>query len=288
MLESSTVIHARVVALSPHLDDVVLSIGATIHALTTKGVQVDVVTLFAGDPSDHRNSSYWDSKRGDQTGAQAATHRRSEDAAACREIGARPIWGDFQDIAYLSRRDPDKLWDFLAVHVSNADAVLLPGWPLQHADHRYATMLALQRIEDVPIAFYSELPYAANPLNWAKGRVRHHESPFLAHILKEPLDWQTVRLNQSDRAAKSRAVAAYGGEVAALGYRVKLARLFDKLHAGEMLGAVRETGLPRALIWKPLTGRTERTFSVLCQMDNVPRAWHRPKPGLQLRRATDI
>lgn len=223
-------------AISPHLDDVVLSIGSTVHALTSRAIRVDVVTLFAGDPRDERAPSYWDAQRGDRSGAQAATNRRDEDARACAAVGARPFWGDFQDIAYVRRRDPQELWAFLEPHIAGAELVLLPGWPLAHADHRYTTSLVLERIGDTPCAFYPELPYAANPVHWLRGFLRNRGAPYLTHILGEPVSWRAIPVGEADRRAKKDGRAAYDGEVASLGYRLGLARLHDRIEQGELLG----------------------------------------------------
>ena len=43
-------IPAKVLLISPHLDDAAMSAGATIAALTAAGSQVVVCTVFAGKP----------------------------------------------------------------------------------------------------------------------------------------------------------------------------------------------------------------------------------------------
>ena len=76
--------------------------------------------------------------------------------------------------------------------------VLLPGWPLANADHRYTTSLVLERLGDTPCAFYPELPYAANPVNWLRGVVRTRRAPYLTHVLGEPVAWRAIRAVKSN------------------------------------------------------------------------------------------
>ncbi|MGH3427279.1 MAG: PIG-L family deacetylase, partial [Mycobacteriales bacterium] len=40
----------RVLAISPHLDDAALSVGATLAEFSARGTDVEVLTIFAGAP----------------------------------------------------------------------------------------------------------------------------------------------------------------------------------------------------------------------------------------------
>ncbi len=88
--------------VSPHLDDAVLSCGATMARLTAAGHDVLVVSVFTGDPDTlpplaaalHR---MWD--------LPSVQTRRQEDACACAAVGAVGEHLGFLDALY--RVDPD-------------------------------------------------------------------------------------------------------------------------------------------------------------------------------------
>jgi LmbE family N-acetylglucosaminyl deacetylase len=88
---------ARVVVLSPHLDDGVFSLGAAIARTTAANGEVKVVTVFANDPASTEPPSAWDAACGFGSVGEAATVRREEDDRACRLVGAQPVWLPFAD-----------------------------------------------------------------------------------------------------------------------------------------------------------------------------------------------
>ncbi len=53
----------RVVVVSPHSDDAVLSLGAAIAAWARRGAEVEVLTVFALDPGSHAPAGGWDASR---------------------------------------------------------------------------------------------------------------------------------------------------------------------------------------------------------------------------------
>lgn len=92
----------RVVILSPHLDDAVLGCGRFMAAHPG----VTVVTVYAGAPETYPEPmSRWDTLAGFTAGDDVLGARRSEDAAALRELGAAPRWLDFVEHQYLDRSD---------------------------------------------------------------------------------------------------------------------------------------------------------------------------------------
>ena len=98
----STVHH---IYLSPHLDDAVLSCGATIAQQVAGGESVKVVTIFAGCPPLQSLSPYaaqMHRRWGDES--DPVGKRRREDEAACRILGAVPIHLDYLDAP--CRTDP--------------------------------------------------------------------------------------------------------------------------------------------------------------------------------------
>jgi LmbE family N-acetylglucosaminyl deacetylase len=75
--------------ISPHLDDAVLSCGATIFSLTELGCEVIVVTVFSGSPSAKTLSPLAQSiHQSFGLGDDAVKVRRSEDHVAIRSLGA--------------------------------------------------------------------------------------------------------------------------------------------------------------------------------------------------------
>ncbi|MFI8313153.1 PIG-L deacetylase family protein [Streptomyces microflavus] len=98
----------RVLAVSPHLDDAVVSYGARLHRLARSGAEVVVLTVFAGVPSPpyseaaQRYHDVWG-----VTG-NPVPQRVQEDIAALRALDLTPRHADFLDALY--RRLPDGGW----------------------------------------------------------------------------------------------------------------------------------------------------------------------------------
>src|SRR5262249_8239648 len=89
----------RVVVVSPHLDDAVLSLGAAI-ACTARGRSVEVLHVFGGDPESDAPAGGWDRRGGFRTEGEATRARREEDRRACAVLGASPAWLSFGDADY--------------------------------------------------------------------------------------------------------------------------------------------------------------------------------------------
>lgn len=200
-----------IIVLSPHLDDAVLSVGATIAGHVADGGAATVVTVFAGDPESLQNAGSWDERAGFTTAGAAARFRRAEDAHALERVGASHVWLSNLDGQYRSRRDPGAFGAQLAPHIAGADAVLVPGLPLVHGDHAWATLLAL-RVGHPRIIFYAEEPY----LTW------------LAPVdLPPPIlpasDWDVAATRDRVRDADSKleAVRRYRSQMEILGDEVR-------------------------------------------------------------------
>lgn len=151
----------RLLVLSPHLDDAVLSIGATMAHLAQRGVGVQVLTVFGGDPD--RSAAPGDSnlRAGFTTTGEAATARRAEDDLACAALGVGTVRLPFDDDEASPRR-ADAIGEALEPFLADADTVLLPGSPLQHPDHLLVARVAADHApEDLPAGLYLEQPYAA-------------------------------------------------------------------------------------------------------------------------------
>jgi LmbE family N-acetylglucosaminyl deacetylase len=225
-----------VVVLSPHLDDAVMSIGGTLYLLGRLGVAMRVVTLFAGDPASVARPSSWDLHRGTKTAGESFRERREEDRAASAALGLEPVWLPFCDDSYLARRDPDEIWAEVAPHLADAAAVLVPGSPLAHGDHRYTTALAVERLDStLPTLFYAEQPYSSRP-RYVAGYVGGRTPAALRDILGEDVEWETVKLSKESRDAKRSASECYAGEIAMFGARAHIDDFVGRVLRRESVG----------------------------------------------------
>jgi LmbE family N-acetylglucosaminyl deacetylase len=206
--------------LSPHLDDAVLSLGSWIAAETQAGVEVMLVTIFGGDPASDAPAGDWDARCGFETAGAATRVRRSEDAEACALVGARPVWLPFLDGQYRAD-DGEDIWTHLSDAVGDAGRVLVPGFPLAHADHRRVADLVDGRLQDrQSVGLYLEQPYATSPAG-ASGT------------------WVRVKASRSQRAAKRRACAAYVSQMRMLRSRVRRMAIAEAFRGREWIQWVR-------------------------------------------------
>lgn len=172
-------------AISPHLDDAVLSAGATLAQLSLDGWDVEVCTVFAGVPT-HPFSPVARSFHADcSQGEDAIEHRRDEDAAAVAMLGAAAHHWPFLDAVY--RRRTAGRWlcehdlamfdpvlpaepDLTAAITARVEELLTPSTALVltcaavgcHVDHRLtrdAVQAALRRHGSPSYLLWEDLPY---------------------------------------------------------------------------------------------------------------------------------
>lgn len=226
----------KAVVLSPHLDDAVMSVGATINSLRRRGAEVVLLTAFAGDPKRNDLVSYWDAKRDASSKAHAQAMRRDENFAATEVLKIESVSLPFDDFSYIARRDPDEIWGALEPHLADADLVLTPGWPLVHPDHRYLSTLLVQRPFSGEVLYYQELPYGAEPVQVVKRVLRGRRAPSLAHVIGSDLTWRRTLTTAADFVAKRAAVACYKGELLLLGRSARFSKLHDQIARCEVVG----------------------------------------------------
>ena len=188
-----------VAVLSPHLDDAILSLGA---AIARARGDVRVVTVFAGDPDSMLKAGDWDSRAGFRTVGEAAGARREEDALACADVGARPVWLPFVDHQYPPD-DDDAVWAALADALDGAETVLVPAFPLIHPDHgRLLDLVERNGLPGRRLGRYVEQPYAA------------------AWTDRSPGDgWSPLAAGLRQRLAKLRACRRYATQLPLLRHR---------------------------------------------------------------------
>jgi len=187
---------SRLIFLSPHPDDAVLSCGGWIAQLARNGERPIAITIFGGDrPADVPLSAFASSLHERwQLGADAPARRRDEDRAACDCLGCYLIHLPFADAVYrvepVTRRylyDSEEaifgevrdgeIIDRVAEAVQTrvrqvANARLaVPLTAGRHADHVITRLAAEQLTAD--LIYYEDYPYAEQPEHmthvWGRG-----------------------------------------------------------------------------------------------------------------------
>jgi LmbE family N-acetylglucosaminyl deacetylase len=192
----------RWIYLSPHLDDVVLSCAAILWQQVQAGQQVEIWSIFAGDPPAGELPPFaltlherW------KTGQQAYAVRRAEDRAACAVLGALPRHLHFADCIYrrLPSGEPlineneqlfnpiaaqeqpllEEISDLLRAYLPRKAMLISPLSIGGHVDHRIVRAAA----ERLPhrLGYYADYPYTITRPQQAEtpiiGRARHFPLP---------------------------------------------------------------------------------------------------------------
>ena len=217
-----------VVFLSPHMDDVVLSCGGTIHCLDRLRVPVEIVTVFTGSPTGELSPlakwmhSAW------ELPYNAPVYRREEDRQATASLGARPTHLPFQGSIYRRHPQSQQLLYMSKAHIFSGDwgqepsllsalvkelqcQLMERSWELlfaplgvgRHVDHmliRTAVENALTGPQREKTVFYEDFPYVQEP-GAIDVALAQFEMPSLHH-------W-VVTLKEEDVEAKERSVRFY-------------------------------------------------------------------------------
>jgi LmbE family N-acetylglucosaminyl deacetylase len=211
-------LQGRVVVVSPHSDDGILSLGAAMSSWARAGRRVELLTVLALDPSSETATRGWDLRGGFATEHHAALARREEDRRACENVGAVPGWLPYGSVDYDRHGDDDEIREAVAARIAGADAVLLPGFPLGHPDHEWLVRLLLAR--DLPVrrlGLYAEQPYTR----------RSGALPRVPGRLEETLgsqEFEVVPVSARDRVAKWRAIRCYASQLPLLAMERSLRR----------------------------------------------------------------
>lgn len=192
-----------IVVLSPHSDDGVLSLGASMARWARSGGEVELLTVFALDPESSAPAGGWDRRAGFLTEGAAANARREEDRVACAILGVTPRWLPFGSVDFDRHGDEDDVWEAMRPALERAVLVLVPGSPLTHPDHAFLNRLAVERLTPSLVAQYAEQPYTSRTTS---------------------LPFEPVAVGPRDRVAKWRAVLAYRSQLPLLGMRGSVRR----------------------------------------------------------------
>ena len=196
-----------------------LSLGAAIAAWVRRGAHVELLTVFALDPTSDAPAGGWDVRGGFATEGEAAVGRRAEDIAACSILGATPAWLPFGSVDYERHGDQAAVRDAIAAAADGVDALLLPGFPSSHPDHEWlGRALAGSRMGYRHLGLYVEQPYASR----TDGTPR--VPPWAEDVLGAPPVFGSVPARLLDRVAKWKAVRQYRTQLPLLGMRRSLRR----------------------------------------------------------------
>ena len=206
--------------LSPHLDDVALSVGGLLWEQSQAGERVSVWTICGGNPPPGNFSPFAQSLQTRwETGGDSMDVRRKEDIESCRILGAESVHFNIPDCIY--RRSPENgkhlydseeaLWipvhpdeEALADQISAEMAAKIPEGarvvcPLtlgNHVDHRLTRMAAKKL--GIPLWFYADYPYVLDEEN-LKALEKHRSILF-------PISSQALQ-------AWQRAIAAHRSQI---------------------------------------------------------------------------
>ena len=177
----------RLLILSPHLDDAVLSAGGLIDRAVKNGASVHAATIFTADadfegemsPYIREMHEWWG------LGMKPFATRRAEDSASIRLLGAEFIHGGLLDAIYRTSKDGNFLYpsrkavfsapsdedrvraplhDLLAdwIKTVRPTAILCPLAVGRHVDHVVTTETFRSGYAqwNAPIYLYEDIPYA--------------------------------------------------------------------------------------------------------------------------------
>jgi LmbE family N-acetylglucosaminyl deacetylase len=204
----------RVVVVSPHLDDAVFSLGATIANSVQHGARVEVLTVYGSEPTSDAPAGPWDINSGFKTEGESATSRREEDKRACRVLGAEPRWLNYGSEPYERHGSDAEIWSAVDSATRGADWVLIPGFPLAHPDHAELSKLLLSKGLGGSVGLYVEQPY----LFYERRQTR---APSVATVLQptigSSLTWTRFPMDKGLRRTKMEACRQYTSQLRQLG-----------------------------------------------------------------------
>jgi LmbE family N-acetylglucosaminyl deacetylase len=179
-----------VLAISPHLDDAVLSAGGRIADLASAGMRVTVFTVFAGDPSGPYSALARSLHKTWGLPREPVSHRRGEDGRGLGCLRARPVHGTELDAIYRKNADGGWLVDNgtwptehdtkseleltsrITATVTEVIATLRPELVLTcasiggHIDHRHTcdAVRAATAATATPLQLWTDMPYSQEHL----------------------------------------------------------------------------------------------------------------------------
>ncbi len=230
--------------LSPHLDDVALSLGGLLWEQAAAGDETAVWTICAGDMPDEALSPFAESLHARwETGYEAMVQRRSEDVEACRILGASHRHFSIPDCIY---RQSERTGEYLYKSENSLFGPLHPDeqilvrklsqtlkealtpevnlvCPLglgNHVDHQL-TRAAAEQIQ-IPLWYYADYPYLQDVPDWRPEDMY----PFQYSISEEGVD------------AWGDAVAAHQSQISTFWANVSDMRRSIRAYSQQMVGLI--------------------------------------------------
>ncbi|MCC8404469.1 PIG-L family deacetylase [Paraburkholderia sp. MMS20-SJTN17] len=202
----------RLLVISPHLDDAVLSCGLLIaaHPGTV------VCTVFTAPPPRNMTTD-WDRASGFADAFEAMRARRREDREALGLLSARPLHLPFRDAQYDASPDVGELSAALNRTVSDTrpTCVMMP-LGLFHSDHvlvATACLALLQRQPATTFVAYEDVPYRRIP-GVVQARLCHLAKS--GYAADTPNALSVACMPQQERMKRA-ALDAYGSQLRAFG-----------------------------------------------------------------------
>lgn len=199
----------RVIYLSAHLDDAVLSCGGLIYDQTQKDIPVEIWTVFSGIPNEEQR--------------EKCTTRKLEDTEAAMLLKATTVHFDFIDAIYRLTPDFPKLYEtvFSPIHPYDQQLIssialnikrnLLPDdeviCPLDlggHVDH--AIVRKARENIGFPVTYYIDFPY----VDYLPDQLRPATQGFIEHRQKISSDGVAYWL---DAACKYKSQDLYSSQI---------------------------------------------------------------------------
>lgn len=246
----------RTVAVSPHFDDVALSVAGLIARLPGPAA---IVTVHGGSPPGGSRPSTWDLDCGFVSAAEAYQKRLAEDALACELLGADQIALPNADGPYRDGDHLQLLDELLLALPPGVDLYLPMG--INQPDHlkvRDQALAALSYRRDVLPLLYADLPYAGAVPGWGTGEGA-------AALARDPVAGQALRnfaLENDLRVVRELAVSdarwfAKRNAVLCYASQLSMVAAMDELAgAGPLLGP--NGPLHHELVWQVAASSTER------------------------------
>ena len=231
-------LRGTVSVVSPHLDDAVLSLGASMAGAAGAGSDVRVLNVFAGDPASTSPASDWDAKGGYRSLGEAARARRLEDTEACRRLGVIPTSLAFPDDLYAQEMGDDDLWNAIAPLIEGSDLVLAPGFPLIHQDHLRLCRLLRAHVRRSRLGYYVEQPYAA----WFESGFSTRR-PNEREVGRLDGEWRRLRVAPWFWVAKLKAMRSYNSQMKLLHQPAKAILRYELVRGGETVALPAASGL---------------------------------------------
>jgi DNA-binding response OmpR family regulator/LmbE family N-acetylglucosaminyl deacetylase len=221
--------NGRVVVISPHFNDAVLS--ATGWIIHSSG-QAAVVTVFGGVPPNDVAPSAWDRLCGFADAAEAVRVRAREDVQACQSLRADTLHLSHLDLLYAPPDDLTSLTSLLRT-VPAQSRVLVPagiGGKPDNLRVRDAALRAMAGSSQRTVGLYADMPDAASLWQWGTDDLAdaldgQEGLRVLAGLPPAALPGgpaaqvvvEHLRLDDAQWASKRRAISAYASQLAPLG-----------------------------------------------------------------------